>query len=115
MNRETLQGLNRKVEHALATFKAEMRDLGVTSEYVDYGTSSLHENVKIIDGVTAYEIPQDKRQIVIVLVGEWTLTHGTVVRKLSPEDVVKIPAGSPFKVIMESKSEGAKFVYAQFR
>ena len=111
-----IRELRASASKAMQTFSQEMTNL-IQLEHDGFVGEKVytHDNVRIVTGIECpRELDRNKYQVVIVLVGNFILTHGGQEKKMAPTDVVKVPAGSPYKTIMTTDDVNAKFVYMQF-
>ena len=117
-NVDTIRTLREAAKEAITDFKSSMNNLGRLKYDPGVGLDTLvHDNVRIVEATEddfEFNLVWDKYQIVIALVGAWTLTHGKVARELHPTDIVKVPAGVTIKTTMKTQTAGNKFVYVQF-
>jgi len=113
---ETIRKLRASATEAMTEFRSEIKDIVRLEHDGDVGPLAYaHDNVRIVTGIECpHELDKNKYQIVVVLIGDFVLTHGGKDRKMAPTDVCKVPAGSPHKTIMTTSDINAKFVYMQF-
>ena len=115
--KKKLLALRERARAASEVFEQTVRSLGKV-EYTVFQPKVTHDNIKTVESdAESFEFSLDpsKQQVVVVLQGNWTMTHGNAVRKLTVSDVVKIPLGSSVETRMATEEKGAKFVYIQFK
>ncbi len=111
---ETIRELRGQASKALAQFRSTLKT-SVHMKHVSMSVGYSHDNVRIVKSSEApFRLDRNKYQVVVVLIGTWTMTHGSSIRRLVPTDVVKVPVGAPVPTTMETDDPDAKFVYVQF-
>lgn len=113
---DTIRELRASATRALTDFRSEIKTIVNLEHDGDVGELVYaHDNVRIVTGIECpHKLAKDKYQVVVVLVGEFTLKHGQQEKKMVPTDVCKVPAGKPVDTIMVTDDVNAKFVYMQF-
>lgn len=113
---DTIRELRASATRAMSEFRSEIKGIVKLQHDGDVGPMTYaHDNVRIVTGIECpHELDKNKYQIVVVLVGEFVLTHGNRDRKMVATDVCKVPAGSPHGTKMTTDDVNAKFVYMQF-
>ena len=115
---ERIRTLRKAAGVAIDEFRGAMKEVIQFGSYEAAPDVSVHDNVRIVESDSeSFEwfLDRDKHQVVVVLTGTWTMTHGNSVRTLGPTDTLKVPFGSPVDTIMSASEAGIKFVYIQFK
>ena len=113
---KTIHELRVSAAKALSVFQKDMKKIVKLEHDGDIGpVAYAHDNVRIVTGIECpHELDVGKYQVLVVLVGEFTLIHGNQQKPMVATDVCKVPSGSPYKTIMTTDDVNAKFVYMQF-
>ena len=118
---DKIRVLRTSAQEAVSGFKREIRNIGRLEYDHVAGVAEqplTHDNVRVIEAdceLFVFTLEPDKHQIVVALVGKWTMKHGDSIREMAPPDTVKVPMNPDTPTVMIAEEPGAKFVYIQFK